>query len=281
MIALQSVTAMADSAGLQSIQTFSEVSASVCLGTTPGKPLLQLHFGHASSAVFAKPNEDFYGVVTPAEDPEASTRGVSVAIADGVSANGNGRLASETTVKCLLRDFYGAPPAWNITQALDKLLRAANDWLLSSNSRSPEQEAVVTTLSMVLFKGNHYHLAHVGDSRVYRYRRTAFEQLTSDHTWQRRDMRHVLKRAVGLDSHLVVDYMDGELLPGDAFLLVSDGVWEVLGDKVMQAVLAATTDAQAAAESLVEHSIRNQVQYMGRNDATAVVVAVEALAASS
>lgn len=272
---------MTDIDGGRSIKAAREVAASGCPGIAPGEPLLQLRFGHASSAVFAKANEDFYGVVTPAEDPEASTRGVSVAIADGASANGNGRLASETTVKCLLRDFYGAPPAWNITQALDKLLRAANDWLLAGNSRSAEHEAVVTTLSMVLFKGNHYHIAHVGDTRVYRHRRTAFEQLTRDHTWQRSDMRHVLKRAVGLDSHLVVDYMDGELLPGDAFLLASDGVWEVLGDRVMHDVLASATGAQAAAERLVEHSIRNQVQYMGRNDATAVVVAVEALAASN
>jgi serine/threonine protein phosphatase PrpC len=248
----------------------------VCLGAIAGKPPLQLRIGHASSAVFAKANEDCYGIVTPAEDPEAATRGVSVAIADGVSGNGSGRLASETTVKSLLRDFYGAPPSWNIPQSLDKLLRATNDWLLASNTRNPEHEASVSTLSMMLFKGNYYYLAHVGDTRVYRRRRGVFKQLTSDHTWQRSDMRHVLRRAVGLDSHLVVDYTDGELLPGDVFLLASDGIWEVLGDKAMREVLATAAEPQPAAEILVERSIRNQVQYMGRNDATAVVVAVEA-----
>lgn len=242
-----------------------------------GSPPLQLHIGHASSAVFAKANEDFYGIVTPAEEPEAATRGVGVAIADGVSGNGSGRVASETAVKSVLRDFYGAPPAWNVAQAVDKLLRAANDWLLTSNSRNPEREAAVSTLSMILFKGNHYHLAHVGDTRVYRRRRGVFKQLTIDHTWQRSDMRHVLKRAVGLDSHLVVDYTDGELLAGDTFLMASDGVWEVLGDKAMVEVLA-DAEPHAAAAMLVERSIKNQVQYMGRNDATAVVVAVEAVA---
>lgn len=251
-------------------------AAPVSLGVTPGKPTFQLRLGHASAAVAGKANEDFYGMVTPAEEPEARSRGVAVAIADGVSGKGEGRWASETTVKSLLRDFYGTPAAWGIAQALDKLLRAANDWLLTANSRQPHHDAAVSTLSMVLFKDNFYYMAHVGDTRVYRKRRNVFKQLTSDHTWQRSDMRHVLKRAVGLDSHLVVDYADGELVEGDVFVLVSDGVWEVLGDQAMRETLAQCADVQSAARRLVERSIENQVQYMGRNDATAVVVAVEA-----
>lgn len=262
---------------VQSVNLPDAATMPVLLGASAGMAPLQLRIGHASSAVFAKANEDFYGIVTPAEDPEAAVRGIGVAIADGVSGNGTGRLASETTVKSLLRDFYGAPPSWNIARALDMLLRATNDWLLTSNSRNPEHEAAVSTLSMLVFKANRYYLAHVGDTRVYRRRREVFKQLTIDHTWQRSDMRHVLRRAVGLDSHLVVDYTDGELFAGDTFLLASDGVWEVLGDKAMGEVLGAAADPQGAATRLVERSIKNQVQYMGRNDATAVVVAVEAL----
>ena len=88
-------------------------------------------------------------------------------------------------------------------------------------------------------------------------------------------MRHVLKRAVGLDSHLVVDYTDGELLPGDVFLMASDGIWEVLGERVVCDALRTGVSTQAIAEDLVERSIQNQVQYMGRNDATAIVIAVD------
>jgi serine/threonine protein phosphatase PrpC len=94
-------------------------------------------------------------------------------------------------------------------------------------------------------------------------------------------MRHVLKRAVGLDSHLVADYTDGELLPGDLFLLASDGIWEVLGERTLREVLQAGGSAQLIAEDLVERSLKNQVQYMGRNDATAIVVAVEPAGAES
>jgi serine/threonine protein phosphatase PrpC len=245
------------------------------LGIMPGKPLLQLRFGHASIAVPGKSNEDFYGIVTAQEEPEAQSRGIAVAIADGVSGSGGGRLASETTVRSLLRDFYGAPISWNTAPTIDKVLRSVNDWLAAENARNPELEGVVSTLTMMLFKGNYYHLAHVGDTRVYRKRGRVLKQLTIDHTWQRGDMRHVLKRAVGLDTHLVVDYTDGELVPGDVFVMVTDGVWEVLGERIVREVLDAGGDVQAIADELVQRSVRNQVQYMGRNDATAVVAAVD------
>ena len=246
----------------------------VCTEIAPGKPLLKLQLGHATAAVPGKNNEDFHGIVTPREEREAQTRGIAVAIADGVSGNGGGRLASETVVKTLLKDFYGVPVTWNITVALDKLLRSINDWLLSENARHPEYEGMVTTLTMIVFKGNYFHLAHVGDTRVYRRRGSEFKQMTIDHTWERGDMRHVLKRAVGLDSHLVVDYTDGELIPGDVFLMASDGIWEVLGERIVHEVMHGGGSTQSIADELVERSIKNQVQYMGRNDATAVIIAV-------
>jgi len=245
-----------------------------CAGITPDKPRLQLQLGHATASVPGKDNEDFHGIATPREECEAQSRGIAVAIADGVSGNGGGRLASETAVKSLLRDFYAAPTTWNITHTLDKLLRSINDWLHSENARHPEYEGMVTTLTMIVFKGCHYHMAHVGDTRVYRQRDNVFKQLTVDHTWERGDMRHVLKRAVGLDSYLVVDYTDGELISGDAFLMASDGVWEVLGEHVVREVMQGGGSAQSIAQELVERSIRNQDSYMGRNDATAIVIEV-------
>jgi serine/threonine protein phosphatase PrpC len=88
-------------------------------------------------------------------------------------------------------------------------------------------------------------------------------------------MRHVLKRAIGLDTHLVVDCTEDELMPGDVFIMASDGVWEVLGERVMREVLDAGGDVQTIADELVRRSVTHQVQYMGRNDAAAVVIAVE------
>jgi len=100
------------------------------------------------------------------------------------------------------------------------------------------------------------------------------QRLTIDHTWPRRDMRHVLRRAIGLDSHLVVDISTGEILPGDVFLLASDGVWEVLGHDAIDSWMSSDMVPEAIARELVDGSLRSQRQYMGRNDATALVVKI-------
>lgn len=251
-------------------------SIAVELGT--GDLPLLLRIGHSSRPALGKSNEDCYGIVTPAQEAAAATRGSAIAIADGVSASGVGRFASEITVTTLLRDFYATPADWSVSLAVDRVLRSINDWLVVANSRHPELEGAVSTLSLLLLGGGRYHLVHVGDTRVYRNRGPAFKQLTRDHTWPRRDMRHVLRRAVGLDTHLVVDYADGELRAGDTFLMASDGVWEVLGEGMLRQVVQGGGDPQRIADELTQRSVRNQAQYMGRNDATAIVATVEQFA---
>lgn len=240
-----------------------------------GEPPLLARIGHSSRPAPGKTNEDCYGIVTPAQEASAALRGSALAIADGVSGSGVGRFASELTVTTLLRDFYATPAQWSVPLAVDRVLRSINDWLVVANSRHPELEGAVSTLSLLLLGGARFHLVHVGDTRVYRSRGPAFTQLTRDHTWPRRDMRHVLKRAVGLDTHLVADYADGELRPEDRFLMASDGVWEVLGENMLREIVQGGGDPQRAADELTQRSVRNQAQYMGRNDATAILVTVE------
>jgi protein phosphatase len=151
-------------------------------------------------------------------------------------------------------------------------LGAANEWLWAQHGRWPDHDSVVAAVSVLVLRDRRYYLAHVGDTRVYRLRGSLFQQLTTDHTWQRRDMRHVLRRAVGLDSHLVVDFADGDLEDGDTFLMATDGVWEVLGDASMIEILRHRLDQpEAAAGALVDAAQRHQAAYMGRNDATALV----------
>src|SRR5262245_54635760 len=233
---------------------------------------LALLVGCATLGATGKPNEDFYAVAAPPAD--SADRGVVVALADGVSGTGSARIAAEITVRSLAADYYVTPQRWSIGQSLDRILRAANDWLWAQNGRRLDRDTVVAAVSVLVLRGRHYHLAHVGDTRVYRRRRGRLQQLTADHSWQRRDMRHVLRRAVGLDSYLVVDFAEGELQAGDAFLLVTDGVWEVLGDASMGRILREEQAPQAAARMLVEEAQRHQSAYMGRNDSTALVLQV-------
>jgi serine/threonine protein phosphatase PrpC len=235
---------------------------------------LELRLGAASQGAPGKANEDFWTVVAPS-DADSAGRGVVLALADGVSATGSGWAAAQSAVRSLAIDYYATPAHWSVGQSLDRLLRAANEWLWAQHGRWLDQDSVVAAVSLLVLRDERYYLAHVGDTRVYRLRGNIFQQLTTDHTWQRRDMRHVLRRAVGLDSHLVVDFADGDLEDGDTFLMATDGVWEVLGDPAMTEILRHRLDEpEAAAVALVEAAQRHQAAYMGRNDATALVFCI-------
>ncbi len=212
--------------------------------------------------------------MTP-NDQQLDTRGALIAIDDGVRGAGGGRLAAESTVRSLMADYYGSSPDWDIPHAIDKVVSAINSWLFThGNSSHHDLGGMVTTLSLLVLRRDHFYLAHVGDTRVYRLRGGRFQQLTTDHVWPHRDMCHVLRRAVGLDESLVIDFCSEELQAGDMFLLMSDGVWEVLGEKTVGEILRSDPDTQQAANTLVSESIRYQAKYLGHNDATALVVRI-------
>lgn len=234
---------------------------------------LQLTIAHTSATGPRERNEDFCGFVTP-EGAQLTDKGALAVLADGVSGTAGGREAAEYTVRGLLADYYATPDTWEVQHALDKVLGAINRWLISQATTRRDLAGMSCTLSALVLRGQRYHLAHVGDSRIYRLRGDAFTQLTTDHVWDRPDMRHVLKRAVGLDSHLMADFAEGELQAGDVFVLVSDGVWEPLGDLGMHSALNLHRNPALAADELVRLAHKQG----GQDNASAVVVHVDAVA---
>ncbi|MGV8934607.1 MAG: protein kinase domain-containing protein [Gallionellaceae bacterium] len=231
---------------------------------------LKITIGQTSETGKRERNEDFCGAVTPVAEQLVS-KGALLAVADGVGGNAGGREASEMTVRGVLSDYYATPDTWEVSAALDKVLVALNRWVLSQGARQREMAGMATTLSLLVLRGKRYVLAHVGDSRIYRLRGGELQQLTTDHVWDRPDMRHVLKRAIGLDNQLQVDYAEGELLPGDVFALMSDGVWEKLGQLGIHEILGLYHSPQMAADDLVRRAIDKGNQ----DNATALVVRIE------
>ncbi len=230
---------------------------------------LEISSGYASSIGTRAANEDFCGIVTP-QGGVLEAKGVVAALADGVGSSGGGGEAAEYSVRGLLADYYATPDTWAITYALDRVLRAINRWLLAQSFSQYDAHRLVSTLSVVVLHGDHFVVAHIGDSRVYLLRDHQLRQLTVDHVWDKPEMQHVLKRAMGLDQHLVLDYLDDVVQVGDIFLLVSDGVWEVLGDKAMQALLDAEQEPQQIADNLIGQVTRKK----GQDNATAMVLKV-------
>ncbi len=164
---------------------------------------LVLTAAHHTQTGLRDHNEDFVGMVTPAE-PEISTKGMIAAVADGVSGSAGGREAAEYTVRGLLTDYYATPDTWPVTQALDRVIKAINSWVQKQGSVRADAGGMATTLTALVVRGSFYYFAHVGDTRLYLLRNGSFKRLTTDHVWDRPEMRHVLTRAIGLDSQLAI-----------------------------------------------------------------------------
>lgn len=229
---------------------------------------LQLSFGEATATGPRTENQDAIRVVTPAPALAAS-KGYLLALADGVSQCADGGLAARATLQALALDYYSTPETWAVAQSLDRLLLAHNRWLQAGSGGQP----LLTTLSALILRGRRFTLAHVGDCRAYRLHQGQLERLSEDHVWEQPGMQHVLKRALGLDQHLVVDYLEGELREGERYLLVSDGVWSTLGDTGIRSLLRDESDPAAACQALVAaaHLAGSQ------DNASAVLVQVDAL----
>ena len=237
---------------------------------------LKFEIGQSSLTGPRERNEDYVGVVTP-ENAQLSTKGALIAVADGVSGNAGGGEASEMTVRTVTTDYYATPDTWEPHTALDKVMTAANRWLISQANANRDLAGMATTLSLIILRGRRYYLAHVGDTRIYLLRDGMLKQLTTDHVWDRPDMRHVLKRAVGLDAHLAIDFAEGALQVGDVFALMSDGAWEALGEKAIQQGLSKFDNVQMVAEHLTKTAIKQQ----SADNSTAVIIKISELGADS
>lgn len=233
---------------------------------------LQLSVAQASAIGPRAENQDALRLVTPAPELAAS-KGYLCAIADGVSQCADGGLAARSTLQALALDYYATPQTWGVAQALERLLLAQNRWLQANGGGQP----LLTTLSALVFRGQRFTLAHVGDCRVYRWFDGELQRITQEHVWEQPGMQHVLKRALGLDQHLVVDFLDGELRQGECFLLLSDGVWATLADHSIRAILREQADLDVAVNTLV-----NAAHLAGSQDnASALLVRIDRLGAAT
>jgi serine/threonine protein phosphatase PrpC len=229
---------------------------------------LQLRVAEHSATGPRAENQDAMRVVTPAPALAAS-KGYLFALADGVSQCADGGLAARATLQALAMDYYATPETWSVAQAMDRLLVAQNRWLLANG--------LLTTLSALVLRGRRFTLAHVGDCRVYRWQPGHLQRISQDHVWEQPDMQHVLKRALGLDQHVVMDYVDGELHAGERLLLVSDGVWATLGDARIGSILNDQVNLHSAVQTLV-----NAAHLSGSTDnASAVLIEVDQLGSDS
>lgn len=170
-------------------------------------------------------------------------------VADGMGGHAGGALASRTCVDVVERVIEGSFNSL-ATAEDDSAGALVNDILGAAASEAsanifdraieePELHGMGTTLCGLFFHGDRAHVVHVGDSRCYLFRQGVARQLTSDHSWlneqvqaglltpeeaELSDLKHIITRSVGFEREVQADLIATALMPGDAFLLCSDGM---------------------------------------------------------
>lgn len=230
------------------------------------------------------------------EDSVASDAALGLAVlADGMGGYRAGEVASELAVNMLIDEVRNGLAAlrpgqvdedtgWSRETLLMKsAIEKTNSAIHQKAECQPHWQGMGTTLVASMFYDDRLTVAHVGDSRLYRARGNEFRQLTVDHSllqelidkgfYTAEEARHSLNRnlvtrAVGIDSAVTPDVVEDSVLPGDVYLLCSDGLSdEVEDEEILSALSRHSDDPQKAAETLVQ-----MANEKGGNDNISVIV---------
>ncbi|HYJ41708.1 MAG TPA: bifunctional protein-serine/threonine kinase/phosphatase [Steroidobacteraceae bacterium] len=245
----------------------------------PGQ--LKISLGQYSDKGRKESNQDFHGACIPGE-PQLAEKGIAIALADGISSSNVSQVASQSAVRVFLEDYYCTSPAWSVKKSAQAVLMAVNSWLYAQTQQSPyrfeKDRGYVCTLSALVLKSNTAHLFHAGDARIYRLRDGLLEQLTNDHRVWVSSEQSYLSRALGIHSHLDIDYQALRLEQGDVFVFATDGVHEFANSRFMiNAVKDHGGDLDAAARLIANEAFERGSQ----DNLTTVIVRVDTLPGQS
>jgi serine/threonine protein phosphatase PrpC len=192
-------------------------------------------------------------------------------VADGMGGHAGGDVASAIALKRVMEADRQYASAADAEFALQSALSAANTMLAETVFEHPELTGMGTTVSAIMRSGSQIAIAHIGDSRIYLLRDGTLKQITADHTFVQRlvdsgritpeeaavhPRRSVLMRVLGdVDAAPEIDTTVFDVLPGDRWLLCSDGLSSYVSDDKISQVLTLQTVVKDAADRLVKESL--------------------------
>ena len=226
------------------------------IANATGAPAVRV--GQHSEAGRKARNDDSYGVLVP-ERTLLETKGIAMAIADGMSSSEAAKAASEICVKSFLSDYFATHPSWTVKTSVGRVLTATNRWLHGqSEANYLSDRGMVSTFSGLVLKSSVAYVFHAGDSRIYLLRDAAIEQLTHDHRVRVSREQEYLSRAVGIAPDLEIDYKTLPVERGDVLIFTTDGVHDYLRDgAIAEIVRSAPDDLSAAARDIVAAALAN------------------------
>ena len=217
-------------------------------------------------------------------------------VADGMGGHRSGEVAARMAVDTIAGFFNATKRDEEVTWPfkLDKTrdyvenrllaaVRLANLRIFESAERETQLHGMGTTIVSLLIIEDRALIAHVGDSRIYRFHENEFAQLTEDHSLLNDYIRmkkltaleieqfphkNVIVRALGMKESVQVDIATIKLAPDDSFLLCSDGLSGMVPDPKMEGILKSQADLGIATQELIDAA-----NAAGGNDNISVVLA--------
>jgi PPM family protein phosphatase len=189
-----------------------------------------------------------------------------LAVADGMGGHAAGEVASALTIASMA-ELDSEQPSGDMLTALASAVATANSRLQEKIIANPAVEGMGTTLTALLWSDGHAAVCHIGDSRGYLLRQGELYQITHDHTLVQslvdegrisaddvstHPQRSLLLRALDGRSAAEPDLSVHEAMPGDRYLLCSDGLSGVVSDETLRDTLEAVADPDAATRELIE-----------------------------
>lgn len=206
-------------------------------------------------------------------------------VADGMGGHAGGDVASSLATQAVTAVADERFESIEIAreQLVDAVKNSAAE-LVEAVREHQDLSGMGTTVSALLRHNNQVVIAHIGDSRIYRFRDGVLEQITTDHTFVQKlvetgritpeeamvhPRRNVLMRVLGdFDGSVDIDSAILDTLPGDRWLLCSDGLCGFVAESAIAEVLAEEPDAAKAAQRLIEMTLDR-----GAPDNVTVVIA--------
>ncbi len=194
-------------------------------------------------------------------------------VADGMGGHAGGDIASAITSQRVALTDSKYDTVEEAIESLKAGVIEANSMLTGTVVEHPELQGMGTTFSGLLVHGSQIITAHIGDSRIYRMRSGQVEQITKDHTFVQKlvdlgriteeealvhPRRSVLMRVLGdVQGDPELDIALYDALPGDRWMVCSDGLSGAVPDDVMANILASSVPTEEAAELLVGEALEH------------------------
>lgn len=233
-------------------------------------------------------NEDKFDFFAPDDPGILAARGRLWAIADGMGGHNAGQIASEAALKTTIRSYFNPGDA-DAVATLRAAITDANSLIYGAAKRMGAQSGMGTTLVALALLEDRFLLAHVGDSRAYRWRAgEGLRQITTDHSWVEEQVarkaltreqaeaspyRNMITRSVGVEDTVRADIISFEAKPGDLYLLCSDGLSGLLDDAALRAAIERTPNPSRLVLELIDAA--NDAG--GKDNITALVLRVDAV----